>query len=81
MQWFNKYNKSLANYMRTIGGQGGLDLTQDIMPPKSLYIEVNRKSDKVDNVIMMECKTRNWNMLKETSKCAVQSNSRSGVPL
>ena len=41
VQWFGKYNKSLANYMRTIGSQGGLDLTQDMMPPKSLYIEVN----------------------------------------
>ena len=41
VQWFNKYNKCLANYMRSIGGQGGLDLTQDIKPPKTLYIEVS----------------------------------------
>ena len=40
IQWFNKYNKCLANYMRSIGTEGGLDLTQDIKPPKSLYIEV-----------------------------------------
>lgn len=40
IQWFITYNRSLANYMRSIGGSGGLDLTQDIMPPKSLYIEV-----------------------------------------
>ncbi|XP_074662145.1 DNA replication complex GINS protein PSF1-like [Tubulanus polymorphus] len=39
IQWFNKYNKSLANYMRSIGTEG-LDLTQDIKPPKALYIEV-----------------------------------------
>jgi hypothetical protein len=39
-QWFTKYNKGLANYMRSLGGHGGLDLTQDIKPPKSLYIEV-----------------------------------------
>ena len=40
VQWFNKYNKSLAKYMRSIGEHGGLDLTQDMKPPKSLYIEV-----------------------------------------
>ncbi|KAH3858883.1 DNA replication complex GINS protein PSF1-like isoform X2 [Dreissena polymorpha] len=40
VQWFNKYNKCLANYMRSIGGTGGLDLTQDMKPPKTLYIEV-----------------------------------------
>lgn len=26
--------------MRSIGGEGGLDLTQDLKPPKTLYIEV-----------------------------------------
>ena len=26
--------------MRSIGDQGGLDLTQDMKPPKTLYIEV-----------------------------------------
>lgn len=26
--------------MRSIGGEGGLDITQDMKPPKSLYIEV-----------------------------------------
>lgn len=41
VQWFNKYNKCLANYMRSIGGAGGLDLTQDMKPPKTLYIEVS----------------------------------------
>lgn len=39
-QWFTKYNKCLASYMRSVGGAGGLDLTQDRKPPKSLYIEV-----------------------------------------
>lgn len=34
VQWFSKYNKMLANYMRSIGGEGGLDLTQDLKPPK-----------------------------------------------
>ena len=39
-QWFTKYSKMLANYMRSIGSFGGLDLTQDIKPPKTLYVEV-----------------------------------------
>ena len=28
--------------MRSIGDQGGLDLTQDMKPPKTLYIEVRQ---------------------------------------
>ncbi|XP_065833532.1 DNA replication complex GINS protein PSF1-like [Oscarella lobularis] len=39
LQWFNKYSRNLASYMRSIGGTG-LDLTQDTKPPKSLFIEV-----------------------------------------
>lgn len=42
--WFNRYNKMLAVYMRNIG-DGGLDLTQDMHPPKSLYIEVRCLKD------------------------------------
>ncbi|XP_040285585.1 DNA replication complex GINS protein PSF1 isoform X2 [Bufo bufo] len=38
--WFNQYKKSLATYMRSLGGEDGLDITQDMKPPKSLYIEV-----------------------------------------
>jgi hypothetical protein len=38
--WFNKYSKSLANYMKSIGDNHGLNLTQDTKPPKSLYVEV-----------------------------------------
>ncbi|XP_041370522.1 DNA replication complex GINS protein PSF1-like [Gigantopelta aegis] len=40
VQWFNRYNKMLANYMRSIGDSDGLDLTQDMNPPKTLYVEV-----------------------------------------
>ena len=40
VQWFNSYNKCLAGYMRSIGLQGGLDLTQDVKPPRTLYVEV-----------------------------------------
>ncbi|XP_031290234.2 DNA replication complex GINS protein PSF1 isoform X3 [Camelus dromedarius] len=39
MEWFNHYKKSLATYMRSLGGEEGLDITQDMKPPKSLYIE------------------------------------------
>ena len=39
LQWFTRYNHSLASYMRSIG-HSGLDLTQYMHPPKSLYIEV-----------------------------------------
>uniref|UniRef100_A0A6I8NGL2 DNA replication complex GINS protein PSF1 n=1 Tax=Ornithorhynchus anatinus TaxID=9258 RepID=A0A6I8NGL2_ORNAN len=45
MQWFNQYKKSLATYMRSLGGDEGLDITQDIKPPKSLYIEVRCLKD------------------------------------
>ncbi|KAL5009104.1 hypothetical protein ScPMuIL_014685 [Solemya velum] len=45
VQWFGKYNKMLATYMRSIGGVGGLDLTQDMKPPKTLYIEVRCLAD------------------------------------
>nr|XP_006003706.1 PREDICTED: DNA replication complex GINS protein PSF1 isoform X2 [Latimeria chalumnae] len=45
MQWFNQYKKSLATYMRSLGGDEGLDLTQDMKPPKSLYIEVRCLKD------------------------------------
>ncbi|XP_029450358.1 DNA replication complex GINS protein PSF1 isoform X3 [Rhinatrema bivittatum] len=43
--WFNQYKKSLATYMRSLGGDEGLDLTQDMKPPKSLYIEVRCLQD------------------------------------
>lgn len=43
VEWFNRYKKSLATYMRSVGGEEGLDLTQDIKPPKSLYIEVSEE--------------------------------------
>ncbi|XP_043913579.1 DNA replication complex GINS protein PSF1 isoform X1 [Protopterus annectens] len=45
MVWFNQYKKSLATYMRSLGGDEGLDVTQDLTPPKSLYIEVRCLKD------------------------------------
>eukprot|EP00118_Oscarella_pearsei_P006447 m.29058 g.29058 ORF g.29058 m.29058 type:complete len:195 (+) comp31128_c0_seq5:121-705(+) len=44
LQWFNKYSRNLAGYMRSIGGCG-LDLTQGTKPPKSLFIEVRCMED------------------------------------
>ena len=39
--YFSGYNKALAGYMRRVG----TDLTTDISPPKSLYIEVRVLED------------------------------------
>lgn len=44
LQWFTRYNRSLATYMRSIG-TAGLDLTQHLQPPKSLYVEVRCLED------------------------------------
>lgn len=45
IQWFNSYSKSLALYMRSIGDGIGINLTEDLKPPKSLYIEVRCLTD------------------------------------
>ena len=44
LHWFNSYNRSLANYMRSLG-ETSLDLTQYTQPPKNLYIEVRSLED------------------------------------
>ncbi|XP_029973568.1 DNA replication complex GINS protein PSF1 [Salarias fasciatus] len=44
LQWFSQYKKSLATFMRSLGGDG-LDITQDVKPPKSLYIQVRCVKD------------------------------------
>ncbi|ETN61703.1 partner of sld5 [Anopheles darlingi] len=43
--WFNKYSKILAEYMASIHEGHGLNLMNDIKPPKSLYIEVRCLTD------------------------------------
>ncbi|MEQ2197198.1 DNA replication complex GINS protein PSF1, partial [Xenoophorus captivus] len=45
VQWFGRYKKSLASFMRSIGGEEGLDITQDMKPPKSFYIQVKCLKD------------------------------------
>lgn len=47
-QWFSKYSTNLATYMRYLGediGYTGINLTENLRPPKSLYIEVLCLSD------------------------------------
>jgi len=45
-QFFTKYNKLLATYMRSIGeGKYSIDLTQNMKPPKNLYIQVKVLTD------------------------------------
>lgn len=39
VEWFSKYSRSLAKYMRSIG-EDGLNLGLNLRPPKALYIEV-----------------------------------------
>jgi len=43
--FFNKYNKDLAAYMRSVGGGHGVDLMTDHHPPKGLYVEVRCLQD------------------------------------
>lgn len=45
VQFFNNYSKSLAAYMRSVGDGQGIDLTGNLRPPKSLYIEVRCVED------------------------------------
>ncbi|KAF0301796.1 DNA replication complex GINS protein PSF1 [Amphibalanus amphitrite] len=44
VSWFAEYSRSLAGYMRSIG-ETGLNLTDDLKPPKQLYIEVRCMED------------------------------------
>merc|ERR1712080_105613 len=41
LDFFTKYNKALASYMRSVG----TDLTTDLAPPKCLYVEVRVRQD------------------------------------
>lgn len=71
-QWFSNYCKSLASYMKTIGTDGGLNLFQDLKPPKSLYIEVRSlvdvgKIELDDGEVVVLKKDAQYMMLK--SQC------------
>lgn len=43
IQWFNNYSKLLSNYMMSF--PSGINLTTDLKPPKSLFIEVKCLTD------------------------------------
>lgn len=45
VEFFQRYNRDLASYMRSIGDGIGMDLMTDLQPPKTLYIEVRCLSD------------------------------------
>ncbi|CAK9821052.1 DNA replication complex GINS protein PSF1 [Anthophora plagiata] len=45
IQWFQSYNKSLATYMRSLGEDQGFNLTANILPPKTPYVEVKCVTD------------------------------------
>ncbi|KAK3092277.1 hypothetical protein FSP39_000637 [Pinctada imbricata] len=71
VQWFGRYNKMLANYMRSIGGEGGMDLTQDLKPPKTLYIEVRCLMDHGEfetqdgNIVVLKKNTQHFLLRSE----------------
>lgn len=46
LEFFSKYNRNLAAYMKSVTDSGrGVDLMIDLTPPKSLYIEVRCLTD------------------------------------
>ncbi|XP_043490985.1 DNA replication complex GINS protein PSF1-like [Polistes fuscatus] len=67
IQWFRSYNKSLATYMRSIGDNCGLNLTVNMLPPKSLYIEVKCLTDygklEIENGQVVTLKKNTYHLL------------------
>ncbi|XP_052754681.1 DNA replication complex GINS protein PSF1-like isoform X2 [Galleria mellonella] len=81
--WFTKYSTNLASYMRSLGqdiGYNGIDLTENLKPPKSLFIEVLCMVDygKLEledgDVIMLKKNSRHF---LPTSEC--QTLIRQGI--
>ncbi|XP_021191170.2 DNA replication complex GINS protein PSF1 [Helicoverpa armigera] len=81
--WFSKYSINLASYMRSLGqdiGYNGIDLTENLKPPKSLYIEVLCMADygKLEledgDVILLKKNSRHF---LPTSEC--QTLIRQGI--
>lgn len=52
-QFFQTYNKILADYMGSLGENHGLDLTQDLKPPKTLMVEVKTLTHKIIKNILL----------------------------
>ncbi|XP_045476583.1 DNA replication complex GINS protein PSF1-like [Harmonia axyridis] len=44
VEWISKYSSNLGKYMRSVGDEG-INLTLNLKPPKSLYVEVRCLSD------------------------------------
>ncbi|KAJ8917119.1 hypothetical protein NQ315_012609 [Exocentrus adspersus] len=44
IEWFSRYSRTLAAYMRSIGEEG-VNLAVDLRPPKAMYIEVRCLTD------------------------------------
>ncbi len=40
IKWFQEYSKNLADYQSGLGESGGVDLTMNMDPPKSLFLRV-----------------------------------------
>ncbi|XP_061823416.1 DNA replication complex GINS protein PSF1 isoform X1 [Nerophis lumbriciformis] len=76
LQWFACYKKSLASFMRSLGGGGGLDITQDMKPPKSLYIEVRCLRDHGE----LEIDDGTVILLKKNSQVSSSSTPRLASP-
>ncbi|CAH0392911.1 unnamed protein product [Bemisia tabaci] len=72
VNWFNNYSKILANYMKSIGQGCGLNLLQNMDPPKSLYLEVRCLADhgeiKMENGEVI-CLQKNHLYLLPRSAC------------
>ncbi|KAJ2942560.1 hypothetical protein O0L34_g2028 [Tuta absoluta] len=82
-EWFSKYSTNLASYMRSLGqdiGYSGIDLTENLKPPKTLFIEVLCLVDygKLEledgDVIMLKKNSRHF---LPTSEC--QTLIRQGI--
>lgn len=60
IQWFQSYNKSLAKYMRSLGEDQGFNLTTNMVPPKTPYVEVYIK---YSNSVLITVKCTKCNII------------------
>jgi len=62
--FFARYGRDLAAYMRSVGDGSGLDLTADLRPPKSLFMQVRCLQDYGE----METEDGDLIILKKTAQ-------------
>ncbi|XP_075902129.1 DNA replication complex GINS protein PSF1 isoform X2 [Nelusetta ayraudi] len=83
LTWFSQYKKSLASFMRSVGGAEGLDITQDMKPPKSLYIQVRCLKDhgefEIDDGTVVLLK-KNSQVREQEERTASGEKTGSGHP-